>query len=296
MKSVLIIFFFFLVKTNSLFAQQTNAYKFIEPNISFSYDSNMYKIGQRYSNSVYETESYDIKFIQDKSMHARFNIKAHAAYPGLTSREVMDSILMANHYKAKTIEDDTLKIIDMDSTLRHVDEFSCLGFLVENLMIHRNFSTVICNHVSENDMTQINYISYRSKGLLTDYKIIEGLLKGFKSYSKEQIEKEEIDIRKKYTVSISTTKDTSEFFKFRNMSYVGIVKVNEPLQHRIKEARLSFTTVSGEEIFYPAANGEVLIACRDSRKGLIERKGDLIILNSFGKNVKIPFTFTYYNK
>ena len=80
----------------------------------------------------------------------------------------MDSLLMANHYKTKRMESDTLKIIDMDSTVRHVQGVSCLGMLIKNVMVNKNFSIVICNHVSEDDITQINYISYRSRGLLTD--------------------------------------------------------------------------------------------------------------------------------
>lgn len=43
----------------NLSAQKHNAYKFIEPNISVSYDSNYFKIEKRYSNTYYETEAYD---------------------------------------------------------------------------------------------------------------------------------------------------------------------------------------------------------------------------------------------
>ena len=48
---------------------------------------------------------------------------------------------------------------------------------------------------------------------------------------------------------------------------------------------------------YDCKDGKtVRIICSDSKEGKITRKGDLVFINSFGKTVRIPFTFSYTNK
>lgn len=63
--------------TSNVFGQNTT--KFIEPNISFSYDSSKLKIETRYSNSYYETESYDFTPTFDTINKVRINVSAN--YP-----------------------------------------------------------------------------------------------------------------------------------------------------------------------------------------------------------------------
>jgi hypothetical protein len=76
---------------------------------------------------------------------------------------------------------------------------------------------------------------------------------------------------------------------------LGIVTVNETLQHKVKEVSLELNN-NAKEIFPADENGRVYIVCTDKEKGIVEKKGELIMINSFGKKVKIPFSFKYNNE
>ena len=81
--------------------------------------------------------------------------------------------------------------------------------------------------------------------------------------------------------------------KLKKKTFVGIVKINEKLQHTIKEVRIHG---NGTSKFIPLPNGNIPIICDDIINGNIIKNGEVILLNSFGKCVKIPFTFSYLNK
>jgi hypothetical protein len=83
-------------------------------------------------------------------------------------------------------------------------------------------------------------------------------------------------------------------FKYRPKTYIGVVSINQKLEHKISEVRLNSSL--GQEIFSPNESGQVPILSNDTEKGNITKEGQLILLNAFGKKVKLPFTFTYTNK
>jgi hypothetical protein len=74
---------------------------------------------------------------------------------------------------------------------------------------------------------------------------------------------------------------------------VGIVKVKEPLQHKLKQVLVYRNGV--EEAFEPQNDANIYIATNDKTKGEVKIKCKLVVLNSFGKKVKIPFEFKYTN-
>jgi hypothetical protein len=269
-----------------------NANKFIEPNISISYDSNYLKIGQRYSNTFYETEEYDFSYLDNSAKKATIHIKA--AHPiDFPSKQLRDSLILSGLDEIKNAQNDSFTIIDVDKRVRDISEFSCVG-IVGYDKVHKEYATIIsCYHFSENDNTEINFIS-NGKVLDDEYAIVISLLKGFKAYSKQEIENEEQLIKSKYTVLVVPTQAVIDNFKHRPKTYVGVVSTKQPLQNKVSEVRL--TSSVGQEIFTPDENGKVYIASNDKAKGNISKNGELIILNSFGKKVKLPFTFSYINK
>lgn len=194
----------------------------------------------------------------------------------------------------KNLKDSRVSFVDYDTTVRHIGDFLCVGLILSDKKTKTTLSTIICNHLSDTDATEVRLTSINRQSLIADYKILEQFLKGFTSYSKEKIFIEDSLIKSIYTISVLQTRETIENLKWRSNSYFAIVKTNQPLKHQVKEVRLDIGY--GKEIFPANDNGEVYIAFTDKEKGLIERKGDLIILNSFGKIVKIPFTFKYVNK
>lgn len=268
-------------------AQGQNTYKFIEPNISISFDSNYFKVIQGYSNSTYETEAYDFLY-KNKMTEGTIHVAASPPikYP---KKDLLDSLIVSDFNKMKNIINDTLSIVDIDSKIRTIDDFSCVG-LVAYDKIHKEYGAMIkCFHFSENDHTEIVLMSNEKK-LDSGYLILSRFLNGFKSYSQKEIEDEDKMIKDRYSVSVTQLKkDNNDSF-----TYKGLVKINEPLTNKIIEARIE--TSSGKEIFVPdSVNQQITITLNDKNKGRISKEGEIILLNSFGKRVSLPFSFLYVN-
>jgi len=277
------------------FAQKTNAYQFIEPNISINYDSNHFKVGERYSNTFYETEAYDFNFIKNHSNNTRIHIEASYPTSNVPSIAYQDSFIQSKIGEIIKMDGREITLIDYDKKVRNINDVLCVGFVISDNKTKQNSTTIICNHITDNDMTQINYIASNSKNLDSNYAILQEFITGFNSYSAIAIAKEDSIIKSIYTVTINPTKDTIDNFKWRNNVYLGIVSTKEPLRHKIKEVRLQMNSYS-KEIFTPATDSGVPIICQDKTKGTIKKEGELVLLNSFGKTVKLPFSFTYENR
>lgn len=279
-----------LFYTSSVFAQ--NSYKFIEPNISIAYDSNQFKISKRYSNTTYETESYDFLYTGDPGKKATIHIRA--AYPaGLPSKQTQDSLILASLEEIRDIDNDTFAIVELDKKPRNINGFSCAGAVGYDKMRKEHSVFIGCHYSSNNNNTEINLIS-DGNNLESGYVILQSFLKSFKSYSRAEIDKEDELIKNKYTVVVTPTQDIVNNFQYMPKTYVGIVSTKQPLQHTISEVRMESSF--GLEVFTPAENGKLYIRAVDGEKGEIKKEGELILLNSFGKKVKIPFSFSYLNK
>jgi hypothetical protein len=280
----------FFIPSENIFAQR-NSYKFIEPNVSISYDSNRFQITNR-SNTSYETESYDFEFKADTINKVSININANNPidYP---SRKRRDSLMLLSLSEIKNMENDSFAIVSYDKEVRDINGFGCLGFVGYD-KTHKQYATLIsCFHFSADDYTELKYTSTNRNDLDADYGLLKNFLTDFKTYSEKEITNEENLIKSKYTVIVLSDKTTSNEFQHRPKTFIGIVKTKEKLANTIKEVWL--TNNFGKEIFVPETNGSVLIICNDKEKGKVVKTGELILLNSFGKSVKIPFTFSYEN-
>ena len=280
-----------LLVSANIFAQK-KAYKFIEPNISISYDSNRFQITHRYSNSVYETESYDFEFKPDTVNKVNINISANNPI-NFPPRKTRDSIMLLGLSEIKNMENDSFAIVSYDKQVRDINGFGCLGFVGYD-KTHKEYATLIsCFHFSPNDYTELKYTSANRNNLDADYELLKNFLSDFKTYSEADITNEENLIKSKYTVIVLPEKTTTNDLQHRPKTFIGIVKTKEKLGNTIKEVRL--TNDFGKEIFSPEPNGSVPIICNDKEKGKLVKRGELVLLNSFGKSVKIPFTFSYDN-
>lgn len=276
----------------NLTAQTHNAYKFIEPNISVSYDSNYFKIEKRYSNTNYETEAYDFSFFFDTTKKTTIYIKADhpIEYP---PRRVSDSLILKGLEEIERTQKKPFTIKNIDQHVRDINGFSCVGIVGYDKKNNEYATIISCYHFSDNDNTEVKLISNGSD-LENEYKTLVNFLRGFKSYPIKEIEAEENTIKNKYTVLITPAEAVIDNFEYRPKTYLGIVSIKEPLENKISEVRL--TGSAGQEIFAANENGEVPILSNDKEKGTITKKGELILLNSFGKKVKLPFSFSYINK
>ena len=273
----------------NLVGQKTNSYKFIEPNISIAYDSNRFQITNRYSNTTYETESYDLIDTVNK-----VRIQINANHPvDFPPRKTLDSLMLLGLSEIKAMENDTFAITNYDKQVKDVNGFACLGFVGYDKINNKYAATISCYHLSANDNTEIKFLSIDKNDLDADYELLKNFLTGFKTYSKADVAKEDKLLKSKYTILVSPTKTAIGNFQFRPKTFVGIVKTRQKLENTVKEVRL--TNDFGQEIFEPGPDGSVAIACNDKVKGKTIKKGEFVLLNSFGKNVKIPFTFSYIN-
>lgn len=278
--------------SSNVLGQKLNTYKFIEPNVSVSYDSNFFKVAQRYSNTFYETEAYDFKYQIDTGNRVTIHLKADHAGER-PSMSVLDNQMLSGIKELKTVDTDSFKVVSIDESPRHIQGFSLVGFVGFD-KINKQYLTMISGfRISESDKTEIRYSSSNRNDLEKDYEILKTFLSQFKAYSKQKIAKEAAEIKNKYSVTINPTKTVMDNFKYRRKTYLGIVTVNQRLQHQVAEVRL--TTSLGQEIFTPDEKGQVAIICIDEKKGTVVKEGELVLLSSFGKKVKLPFTFSYVN-
>ena len=274
------------------FDRPANAYQFIEPNISVSYDSNFFKISQLYSNTFYGTESYDFAYVADTVKKAIIHIKAEhpTEYPPKKQR---DSLMLAGLEEIKEIQNDTLSIVDFDKQLKEINGFSCLGYVGQDKINNIHSTFIGCYRFSDNDNTEVNYTS-KGNDLKTGYQILNRFLPGIRSYSQKEIEHEDSLIKSKYTVVVNPAALVDVKFRKRVWTYLGIVSINKNAEHKIAQVRIAGAL--GDEIFLPNEKGVVPILSNDIMKGNITKRGELVLLNSFGKKVILHFTFNYINK
>jgi hypothetical protein len=223
-----------------VWGQKPNSHKFIEPNVSVSYDSNYFKVTQRYSNTVYETEAYDFKYQKDTANKITIHLEADQA-GGHPPMSVVDEQMLSGLKHLKTVDTDSFKVVSIDDSLRHIHGFSLVGFVGYD-KINKQYGTMISGfHLSDSDKTEIRYSSINRNDLEKEYEILKAFLSEFKPYSKEQIAKEEAQIRSKYSVFVKPTKKVIDNFKYRQKTYLGVVTVKQPLEHKISEVRLTIS-------------------------------------------------------
>lgn len=268
------------------------AYKFIEPNISMSYDSSLYQIGARYSNSFYGTEAYDFQYRGDSLKRLKIHVAAGKPFnfPPLGMR---DSLILAALHRIKNNPTDTFSLVAIDGKVRHINNFSCAGVSAFDKVNSRYATSIHCYHFSENDYTEIRLTS-SGKNLEEEYMLIDSFLKGFRSWPEKDMEMEEELVKTKYTVLVVPSPAIEDPFKFRQKTFIGIVTIKEALTHRIAEVRLNGSP--GQEIFTPGEDGKTYIMSNDYEKGSIVKTGEVILVNAYGKKLKLPFSFTYENK
>jgi len=290
--SITVLILTLLLMSQLGFGQGSNVYTFIEPNVSVAYDSNYFKVGQRYSNTFYETEGYDFSYLRDTANKVRIHINANHGTRTIP-KHLQDSILLVNIKYLQGIKNDSFEVVYVDTVIKSINGFSLAGFVGYD-KINKQYGAMIGGfHISSNDLTEVTYRSENRNNLEEEYQVLNSFLQNFKSYSTLEMEKEDSLLKARYTVLVTPTTTVADNFTYRKKTYSGTVSVKEPLAHKVAEVRLA--TSLGLEIFTPDAKGMVPIISYDEQRGLVVKKGDLILLNSFGKKVKVPFTFSYEN-
>ncbi|MGC4100276.1 hypothetical protein [Ferruginibacter sp.] len=293
----------------NLKAQQYNAYQFVEPNIAISYDSNYFKLGERYSNSFYKTEAYDFTLKNDKTSKTRIHIKPETNNGQYITEAMLDSLMQAGTKDFKNVKSKDFSILSYDTAPSKINGFLCMGVILIDKNKKLAISTITCNHISPNDMTTLTYTSRGNSSLKNDYLILTKFLAGFISYSPQQIATHDSLVKAGFEISVTQTQkqhtDTTKSVKsgmteyhIENYNYEALIKVKSlsVSAYKVKEVRVKLKTLNGYQVFDLSKNGDATITYYDADKGLISGSGEVIVTNLLDKDVAIPFTFSYTNE
>lgn len=288
MNHALLTFLIFLVLNTSA---QTNAYVFIEPNISFAYDSSKVKVTNTYSNSFYNKEAVDFTFYKDRK--SVIHVTAQPPLSEIPDVRFIDSIMVAGIKEIRSENKKDMQVIKYDSVIRHINSFSCVGYILYDASHKSYLVNIMCNHLSGNDATEVHYTSITDSSLETGYKRLNSFLPGFTSYSQSDIQREEELIRNKYKVVIKKKENLPEKLKSLPFTFWGIAEITPTPVHKVHGAMINLER-GGKQLFSPNKENKIEFECRDENAtGVIKKSGSLVLLNSFGKKVEIPFTFEY---
>lgn len=269
-----------------------NAYLYIEPYTSVAYDSTLFKKADRFSNQANGTEEYRFNFIGITKGTRFLFIASDDNIVHKPTVEMQDSVVTAVSSVMMGI--DTAGSVTVDKEIRHINGFSCKAFSVANAMLN-NPVMIVCVRAYDWGLTKIMYDAEGVIGINEEYELLKGFLNGVKMYTKAEIAKEEKEILSSYTVRV----DSVPYVKFKSyypISYKGIVRVNEKLKHTLAGAEIELSPSTKQRFEATKGSNSIDIQCMDKTEGKQDKTGWLLVLNSFGKKVKVPFSFSYYNK
>jgi len=278
-----------ILTAGSLAAQNSNGYLFIEPNISLKYDSALLKQKDRYTNPVYGTESYG--FAYNAPSRTRSSVQISTGLPPKNAdQRYQDSVANALIKQMNRYAGDSIAI----KATRPFRYKSFQGYSFITMNKKRKESTIVysCTRFFDDGFCKIYYLSAAPNaitGFDQDSVVVTGLIDGIEGYSKQDFEKETESLKQKYTIVVDSIGRPSGFSSIE-ANYFCMLKVKGKLENTIHSVDM------GYQSFFPDYKNEVLIYCNDAEKGLLEKKGDLIVLDKTGKQLRLPFKFTYYNK
>jgi hypothetical protein len=272
-------------------SQSANSYQFIEPNVAIRFDSNVYKIQSRNSNTSYEIASFDFIKKDDTAHHVLINVEA--SHSDLKPTKDLQRNLMNPKDKLNDLSNDHVALQSTEE--KTVAGFTCVAMIAQDNTNGRYGTLIKGLKLFDGGYCEISYYSFGRNDLQKEYKILGPFLSGFISYSKKQISDQDALIKSMYTIQVDTLATSAAGYTKRTVTFHGIVKVKQNLEHKVAEVRLT-DNEKVQAVFYAAPNGEVEIIATDTAMGKITKQGELIILNSFGKKVHLPFNFTYMSR
>jgi len=110
--------------------------------------------------------------------------------------------MLSRFVNARKQINDSIQTIVYDTVVRHINGFSCLRFVLKDKYTKSTSLCIVCDHVSENDFTEIQAYSLHEIDLEKKCYELAGFLEGFRSYSLVQIKEEEDRIKQSYSVTV----------------------------------------------------------------------------------------------
>lgn len=275
--------------TQDTIAQMTT--QFLEPNVSITYDSTRFK--------PYKRDAFTFR-VQGEQTEIKVSPGLPEKAPSIDDKKITKLAELEDYYK-NTI--DRLKknpgsfslsgdpVIAYERKPLKIGAFRGFSFVTESKSDKKHYTQIFAGHLSTNDYTSIHLRTFEQKPVANQYAILTEFLKGFTSYSAAELSTHEADMQKKYTVVVSKAEAVPASLQQRAKEYIALVRTKEPMLDQIKEVYISVDGYA--EVFSPNEKGEIYIATKSNKKGMIQRSGRLIVISPIGKHISIPFSFQY---
>lgn len=278
-----------------VFSQTQPGHLFIEPCLSFSYDTAAFRIGERFSNTAYHTEGYEV-FSTGKP-GGRFMIDAMRSnmHTPQAKRDSMVSLAIAEGNKL----DNEVVSVHRPGIAVHHKGFTGVGMVVRakdgstygiSFMGNLEFDGCACNVV----------YSREGPEAIDDYKadlaVLKVVIDGLHGHSNEELAKRDSELVPSVKVAVNPVARPGDVPSFIKATYFAAVTVTGAGNLRIKEASVPFDRFSDDaQLFTPNAAGELIIYCNDTNKGTIEKDCELIMIDELDRDVRVPFKVVYEN-
>jgi hypothetical protein len=273
---------------SSLAAQHSKAYLFVEPNVSLQYDSSLLHFSTHIPHPIHGTEGY--AFTYDFPGRKSTNVQVNTALPVANAdKKYRDSVSNAiikqiNRYAGDSIIVKVFRPVNY----KGFEGYSYITFHKRSKESHIAFA---CNQYYPDGVCKFYYMSAAQNtiaGFDKDSQVVSKLLDGIASYSKAELAEEEKAMHERYTIVVDSIGKPQGFNL--DATYYGMVKIKGRLENTVQSVDL------GYQQFFPDYKNEILIYITDLNKGRIEKTAELILLTKAGKQVRLPFSFSYYNK
>lgn len=274
------------------FGQTTNAYIFIEPNVSLSYDSNTIKIQDIFYNNLYHTESYWLTIIPS---NANVFIDSKQS-PKIPTQKYQDSLIDLSINMVNNIANDTMQIYKEGIAI-HYNGFSGFGFITKSKLETEYVIAFRCSKFYDGGVCSIFY-SASSKDTIDSYSFhkndLLSIIDRITTYSVADYKTEDSLLLKKYTISVDSADKPEYLPPHLKGAFFGKVIIEPVLENKVKEVIVLENY--GSQIFKPQTDGQIIFYCNDDQIGVVEKNCELVLLDKFGKQVRVPFKFSYVNK
>ncbi|MBC7425385.1 MAG: hypothetical protein H7321_02520 [Bacteroidia bacterium] len=268
-------------------SKKINSITFVEPGVSFEYDSSLFNLKKKFTASHVEEEA---QFLTYKPNNAFISIQGQYSKI-IPSQSAIDSLLQTSLNGVNKFENDSVKIVGKAAEI-HYKDFTGFGFTATykkrkqyalSFMVTRFFNGGFCT------------IFYNaSSASMPDYnegrEILINILDGIKTHNRKEIDASDSILKSMYTITIDSTRKPAEMESSYTRSFYG----NLHIQPALKVEKIYIK--NGETINISQGKSSVFkIYCNDASKGLQEKTGTINVIDKFGRNAMIPFSFQYYN-
>lgn len=261
---------------------------FIAPFVELTYNDSI-EIGERFSNTYYNTEAYELKFkntsenriyIENSTLPIKFDMKS------------LDSLIQLNIDNWENKQgNDTAKILFKPTYINENGFIGSASFIYSK--VFRKYSVTFSgSRIYSNGHTTFEYMQSSDDKLKSESEIstIKNLLNKIKYIEQSNIEKTEAEIAINTIIQfVRTNKKANNI-----INYNGEIISYEIKTNRIKgmkysvEIPINFGNVNGTQTIEPNEQNQLIVDFKKEDTDLV-KNCSLVLTTEINKKIKIPF-------